>query len=86
MCKSEIDQKLLGSLESPLLKMGIIRSCFQAVGKTPVITEVVIIQVIYEAIIERASFVNFLGMPSLPTELVSLMSFIMRITVSVCAG
>ncbi len=83
MGNSEIGRKLHGSLESPLLKMRITKACSQAVEKTPVTIEVLIMQVIYETIIQRA---NFIVMPSLPTELVSFRSFIMRTTVSVSTG
>ncbi len=49
MGNGEIGRKLLGSLLSPLLKRGITWECFQAVGKTPVSTEVLIMQVIKQA-------------------------------------
>ena len=49
----EMGRKLHGSIESPLLKMRITRACFQAMGKTPVTVEVLIMQVIYEARIQR---------------------------------
>ncbi len=55
-------------------------------GTIPVTTEILPIQARLKAVTYSASVINLMGMPSDPTELVSLSLFIVKMTVLVPTG